>query len=718
MDWASGSNRDLWAKMNGGNGQQGPVLHALDELRAGLTLFDSDDRLVYCNEHFRYIFRSLESISQVEGMTFEEIIRTLLENGEIAGPLPVTNPEEWISLRLAAHRADGVPFTERLTDGRWVDIKERVQSDGSVVGHWADVTDRVRYQLRLESAVQCMTDGFAVWNQAGRLEICNEKFVERFTGSQGRPEVGLTQEALLRSLAEGEILELNEDPQVWLQRRLDVRNQPTYQEFVEYRDDRFFILNEQRTREGSVVTTLTDITELKEKERELIYRGQSLQQANAELEMAKDILERQGENLVTMAEDIDGARRELARQKAEIEAMEARERAILETMGDALIVASADGAIVQVNPTAEKMFGFPSEQMRGRSVDEILQIDYGGHFDSYVEKLTMENSPTGHTAWPEMTAVAADGTRFPVEIAATQAKGDMKGFLIVTARDISRRKAAEEALKRSHLELEERVRDRTRALTEAIAEHERTAVKLIHAKEDAELANRAKSEFLATMSHELRTPLNAVIGFSEVMENSVFGTIDNDRYQEYVTSIRESGQHLLELINDILDVSAIESGKLELQREVVDIPTVVREVIRLVRPRAEKGKLNMDVTVPDTLPSLIADRRRLKQILVNVLANAVKFTPPEGSISLAIQPMEGALLFITKDTGIGMDPVGIEKAMRPFGQVDDVLSRKQEGTGLGLPLTKGLVDGQLRIDSRPGTGTTVTVLLPLGTHYP
>ncbi len=282
--------------------------------------------------------------------------------------------------------------------------------------------------------------------------------------------------------------------------------------------------------------------------------------------------------------------------------------------------------------------------------------------------------------------------------------------------DITSRKEVEEDLRRSHDELELHVHERTRQLREEVEERKAVEEALRVAKEDAELATQVKSEFLANMSHELRTPLNAVIGFSDVIMAETFGSVGNPKYLEYVNNINESGKHLLELINDVLDVSAIEAGKLELREENVDLAAIVQSSIRLVRPKAEKKRQTLEcVDGADFLP-LYADERRLRQIVINLLTNAVKYTLEGGHVRVGTETAEdGRLVLRVSDTGIGMSPAEVEKAMEPFGQVDSAHSRREEGTGLGLPLTKALVElhgGSLEIESEIGAGTIVSVSFP------
>ncbi len=236
------------------------------------------------------------------------------------------------------------------------------------------------------------------------------------------------------------------------------------------------------------------------------------------------------------------------------------------------------------------------------------------------------------------------------------------------------------------------------------------------AREAAEIANRAKSEFLANISHELRTPLNAIIGFSEIMRNEMFGPIGSEQYKDYIKDIHDSGEHLYSLINDVLDVSKAEAGKLTLAESEVDVADAIARCLRLVKERAEHGRVTLKVEIPERLPKLRADERKIKQILINLLSNAVKFTPEGGSVTTSARiERDGCLAVAVADTGIGIAEKDMAAVMAPFGQVDSTLARRYEGTGLGLPLTKSLVDlhgGELDLSSEVGLGTTVTVRFP------
>ncbi len=249
-----------------------------------------------------------------------------------------------------------------------------------------------------------------------------------------------------------------------------------------------------------------------------------------------------------------------------------------------------------------------------------------------------------------------------------------------------------------------------------VTDRESAGVALRQAKEQAELADRAKSQFLANMSHELRTPLNAIIGFAEIMTDRLFGPIGDPRYEEYARDIRESGRHLLTLINDILDLSKIEARQANLREEQVEIADLFTACARLVSERAQRGGVDLDVMSAEAVPAVWADRVKLKQILLNLLSNAIKFTPSGGTVRMtAARTPAGDVALAVADTGIGMRTQDIPLALQPFRQIESTLARRHEGTGLGLPLTKAIVEmhgGTLSIVSTPGGGTTVTATLP------
>ncbi|MBK3734393.1 PAS domain-containing sensor histidine kinase, partial [Azospirillum brasilense] len=238
---------------------------------------------------------------------------------------------------------------------------------------------------------------------------------------------------------------------------------------------------------------------------------------------------------------------------------------------------------------------------------------------------------------------------------------------------------------------------------------------LLASKSQAEMANRAKSEFLANMSHELRTPLNAIIGFSEILDSEFFGAL-NERQKSCAKDIHDSGKHLLDIVNAVLDMSKIEAGRYELSEEMIDPCEAVAQCLTMVRDRAADNGVDLRNGVTGGLPAIWVDRRAFKQVLLNLLSNAVKFTPEGGSVTLAARVEEdGALALSVADTGVGIPKAFMEHLFQPFRQADNSASRQFEGTGLGLSISKNFMElhgGSLTCDSTLGAGTVMTLRLP------
>ncbi|HEY9217801.1 MAG TPA: ATP-binding protein, partial [Phenylobacterium sp.] len=290
-----------------------------------------------------------------------------------------------------------------------------------------------------------------------------------------------------------------------------------------------------------------------------------------------------------------------------------------------------------------------------------------------------------------------------------------EGGLVMTAADITAIKTQEEARRQNEEALQAAVVKLERSqeqLSELARKYEAEKVR-------AEGANKSKSEFLANMSHELRTPLNAINGFSEIMVGEMFGPLGDARYKEYSQDILSSGQHLLALINDILDMSKIEAGKMNLKFEPMALDEVVEDAARLVRNRADAASLSMSLELP-ALPEIEADYRAIKQVLLNLLSNAIKFTPRGGKITVTAEAREDAfgqrVRVSVQDTGIGIEPQDLKRLATPFEQIESQHAKTQQGTGLGLALTKSLVEmhgGAMDIQSAPGEGTRVSFTIPI-----
>lgn len=247
-----------------------------------------------------------------------------------------------------------------------------------------------------------------------------------------------------------------------------------------------------------------------------------------------------------------------------------------------------------------------------------------------------------------------------------------------------------------------------------VTESDHARMMLQEAKEQAEQASRSKSEFLANMSHELRTPLNAIIGFSQIMCDELLGKLGSDTYREYARDIKDSGTHLLDIINDILDLSKVEAGKTQLNEDNVDIATLLQACVHLMEERAVAANVTLKANIPKPVPLVLCDERLMRQMILNLLSNAVKFTPSGGSVTASVEVGDGVVVTVT-DTGIGIAEENLPKVLEPFVQVDNSLSRSSGGTGLGLPLVNSyakLHNGKLILKSKLGEGTSAIIRLP------
>ena len=379
------------------------------------------------------------------------------------------------------------------------------------------------------------------------------------------------------------------------------------------------------------------------------------------------------------------ALRQRARTEQQLKDGQERTRELLEATAEAFISIDAGGLVTIWNPKAEATFGWSSAEAVGRPLAELIvpEASRDAHERGRRRYLETGEGPLLNRR-VEVTAVHRDGRRFPVEAVIWAVGSGPETTFNAFAHDISERRRAEQALEQ--------------------------------AKQDADRANQAKSEFLSCMSHELRTPLNAILGFGQLLQ---LEDLTQDQ-TESVDHILRGGRHLLELINEVLDISRIESGNLSLSPEPVDVLEVVKDTVDLIRPLAAEREITVQAPSPDDpSPTVHADRQRLKQVLLNLASNAVKYNRHAGTIRVACQAAAGGrVAIVVTDTGPGLSADKMARLFRPFDRLGAEQSEVQ-GTGMGLALSKGLVeamDGSLTAESVEGQGTTFTVELPESSH--
>ncbi|HVY36559.1 MAG TPA: ATP-binding protein [Polyangia bacterium] len=412
---------------------------------------------------------------------------------------------------------------------------------------------------------------------------------------------------------------------------------------------------------------------------------------------------------------------------------EERYRSVIAALDEGIILIDRDGRVIACNASCERILA--------RKAADIMAVDAAATFASAVDE---SEAPVPAAELPFLATLRTGEPRQNVVLAVARGL-DQSGIAgkvwisvnsqpllrfgesvpyaaMASFSDISARKAAEASLRAIMSELEVRVEKRTSQLMEAnarlkseVAERERAQREMHEAKEAADTANRAKSAFLANMSHELRTPLNAVIGFSELLEQEIFGTL-NDKQRTYVSNVLVSGRHLLQLVNDILDISKVEAGRMDLAYERTPIGSVVDVVRGVIGALAAKRGIALEVDVPPDLPDVYVDPGRIKQVLYNLISNAIKFTARGGVVRLTVRSDARSLVVSVSDTGIGIARADLPRLFREFEQLAQPNGVRPEGTGLGLALTRRLVElhgGRVEVESELGRGSTFSVHLPL-----
>ncbi len=409
-------------------------------------------------------------------------------------------------------------------------------------------------------------------------------------------------------------------------------------------------------------------------------------------------------HLIGIALDVT-EQKSLAERSAEADL---RLRDAIETIPEAFVLWDAENRLVLCNSHFQRLHKLPDSAIKpGTSYETVVEV---GSMPQIRPRLTEDPNatPGGRT----FEAQLDDGNWLHVSERRTK-----DGGYVSVGTDITTIKTHEQRLIDNEAKLLATVTDLQQSqhkLERQAQELADLAHKYALEKSRAEEANQTKSRFLANMSHELRTPLNAIIGFSEVMSSGMFGSLGSDKYHEYCRDILTSGQYLLDVINDILDMSKIEAGRVKLDLEPLDFANTVSESLRVVSGRAESKRVRLKADHADIIP-LVADRRALKQITINLLSNAVKFTPDGGTVTVRSRRLENSVVLLIADTGIGIAPQSLARLGRPFEQVESQLSKTYHGSGLGLAIAKSLIKlhgGSMRLRSKLGAGTVVMVTLP------
>jgi PAS domain S-box-containing protein len=634
------------------------------------------------------------------------------------------------------------------------------------IGIGSDLTNQVEAEdranlanERLAAAVEALSEPFVLWDSEDRLAIGNRRFreINALIGDKVRP--GTLFKDFARALADQHLVPAaagQEDD--WFAERLEHHRNPKAPFELERQDGTWLMIRDQRLPDGSTATISADITDIKIAEARL---AESQERFRDFAEVAADWFWEQDADLrftnvtadnmavtgmkqedhygktrretglldVTEAEMLAHERQLLNREAfsdfrfsrlrpdgekvyisisgkpffdaqgkflgyrgaggditnrriAEMALREGEERyRILTEQSLQGIGIIQDGCVAFANDAIAGLLGYKPEDMVGKPVTNFVMAEYHAMIDDRREaRLRNEERPAQY----DLQVRHRDGSAIWVEQLVQTILWNGRPAVQVAIVDLSQRKEAEKAL--------------------------------VAAKEEAEIANRAKSEFLAHFSHELRTPLNAIIGFSEIMLHELFGPLGHERYTDYAGDIHHSGGHLLALISDILDLSRIEAGQVERDESVFDAGRAIAECVRLVQGRAGKKGVTINLRLPDAGPWIRADQRQIRQILLNLLSNAVKFTWPDSTVVLeAALEAGGGVAFSIIDCGEGIADADIKRVQEPFTRLGGAMTSSEEGTGLGLAITKRLAEshgGSLQLISKLGQGTTAMIRLP------
>ncbi|MBT4932215.1 MAG: PAS domain S-box protein [Rhodospirillaceae bacterium] len=650
------------------------ISDALDNISEGFSIYDSEDRLVSWNQTWMEIYQySPEMIKP--GMEYEALNRFDVKQKVI--------DEDWrpgevyLKERTAYRRSLKRSYEFKLSNGKWISVRERRTSDGGIVGIQTDITDlkRVEESLRKshdelelrihertrqlreeveerkrtmaalkvsEQRLRDMADAATDWQWETDENFRYTRFSDTILSVLNIDPKKLLGKTRLAVVVDG--VE-NLDGEKWLQHVDDLENHRPFRDF-EYA---------HKHPDGHVLhIRVSGKPAFDEKGKFTGYRGT-------------------GSNITTQVD-------------AETSAASAQRQLndAIEGISDALILFDNDDQMVMCNSRYREIFSPIADKLvPGLRFKELCRLVSRSRIfifaDDSSEKWLNERL-AGHKKENMRYEQPLNNGRWVNVIEYPTSDG---GILILLT-DITELRQSEEELRR--------------------------------ARDQAEVANRAKSDFLAGMSHELRTPLNAIIGFSDAMRTQLFGPIEQPRYIEYLGNIHDSGIHLLQLINDILDISKIEAGASEMNESRFSVSPVMDRALRLVKNRAVEGGVSLTKIIPGTLPSLYGDERRFLQVVLNILSNAIKFTPKGGDVKISAKvEKNGDMAIRISDNGMGIKKADIKKVMTEFGQINNSLAKPKEGTGLGLPLSKGLMEmhgGTLSLESKIKVGTVATLRFP------
>jgi signal transduction histidine kinase len=738
---------------------------SLDNMDQGLLLFDADLNLELVNRAYLRLFGFMaEQIKS--GMNYSDVLRRLVERGDYAGE----DGEEIIRRRIADARARRFQRSlHHRSDGTIISVYRKPVPDGGFAITFTDVTNEVRAGEEaktksnlLQMTQDYMAQGICVMDENLRITNFNRRWAELFDLPPEIARPGMSMRDALRYRAlrgdfgPGDIEDM-------VQARLGrlSAGAPLRIERPIRSTGRVVSIEYTPVPHGGFIATYTDVTERWKAERELESKSQLLEAMFESINQGIAVYDadfrlvsrnRQYGEMLGFENEFPTPRAsydDVIRRLSAEGSFGSRSAEDVVSEFRKTIESIPQSTLEHTTPDGRTMIVYRSRMPNGgfvitlTDVTKMRKAERDAAEKTHLLELALANMGQGIAIHDGELRLVAFNEKY------LALRGDLPADLIKPG--MPHEETIRYRAKRGDYgpgDVEEMVRERmermrhgdtfapTRVVDGRIIQVQRepmpdggfvttytdiTGLKqveaeLIRARDSAQAANRAKTQFLANMSHELRTPLNAIIGFSEIMRSEVYGPLGEPRYAEYINSIADSGTHLLSLINDILDLSKIEVGEITLVESDVDLGNLIESCLSLVRDKALSKSISMESVVADGLPPVCADARLLKQVLLNLLQNAIKFTPADGQVRAGAALTADAGVQITvADTGIGIKEEDIPRALERFGQVDSDLSRQYNGAGLGLPLAKSFTElhgGTLSISSKVNHGTIVTVLLP------
>jgi signal transduction histidine kinase/CheY-like chemotaxis protein len=659
------------------------MLDAIESISEGFSLYDMDDRLVLCNTRYRDLLYPGIADVVTPGTPFETICRKAAERGLVSGA--EGRIDAWVAERLEKHRNPSGPHLQERGDGTWIRITEHKTEDGGTVAVYTDITELKRREEELaqkstilEATMENVGQGISMFDADLNLIVYNQKFLDLLDIPADRFKAGDNLEDIFRYNAErGEYGAGDIEQQVRERVELAKRFEPHI--FERTRPDGTVIeIRGNPLPYGGFVSTHSDVTERKRAEQALREKTEFLQ--------LNQVITRAANEAATVEDAMQTALDQVCAHTGW-------------PVGHAYMLAGDD---LWHLDDAERF-----ERLRRVTEDTW----YGPSGIGLVNRLLASGKP----AW--ITDVTNDPNFERAKLATEISVKGAFGFPVLVGAEVV---AVLEFFTHQAAELNEpllEVMAQIGTQLGRVMERQRAEVQLRKTTELAEAATQAKSSFLANMSHELRTPLNAIIGYSEMLQEEA-EDLGQEGFLPDLNNIHVAGKHLLNLINDILDLSKIEAGKMDLFFETFDVPTIIRDVVATIRPLIEKNANTLQVDCADDLGDMHADLTKVRQALFNLLSNASKFTK-EGTIKLEVmqEAVNGNpwIRFRVSDTGIGMTPEQMGKLFQAFSQADASTMRDYGGTGLGLAISRKfcqMMGGDITVESIFGQGSTFTIQLP------